>query len=161
MSLWRRSMARLRSGTGYSLVLLAAVLSPERRRLLSEVLALGSRLAQELDRPLLLALDDLTPVPESQVLDPEAIRQVVDAATAFGVGRPLGICLRRSLLRYHFLRRAGVPVVVHFGARRLGDGMGGHAWLTLRGEPYHELREHYENYALMLSFPEITPAAHD
>lgn len=49
------------------------------------------------------------------------IRTMVDATTAFGAGRPLGISLRRSLLRYYFLRRAGLPLVIHF-ARQAGRG---------------------------------------
>lgn len=107
-----------------------------------------------MDKPLPVALAELTPAPAPGPLDPETIRQIADALTAFGAGRPLGICLRRSLLRYHFLRRAGLPVVVHFGARRLGERIGGHAWLTLDGQPYHEAPEHYLNYVLMFSYPE-------
>ena len=100
------------------------------------------------------ALAELTPAPAPQPLDTDTIRQIADALTAFGAGRPLGICLRRSLLRYYFLRRAGLPVVVHFGARRLGERIGGHAWLTLNGQPYYEAPEHYLNYALMFSYPQ-------
>jgi len=114
-------------------------------------------LAQELpirmDSPLPAALAELTPAPGPQPLDADTIRPIVDALTAFGAGRPLGICLRRSLLRYYFLRRVDVPVVVNFGARRLGERIGGHAWLTLDGQPYHEAPEHYLNYALMFSYP--------
>ena len=80
-----------------------------------------------MDSPLPAALAELTPAPVPQPLDADTIRAIVDALTAFGAGRPLGICLRRSLLRYYFLRRADVPVVVNFGARRLGERIGGHA----------------------------------
>lgn len=107
-----------------------------------------------MDAPLPAALAALTPQPAPQRLEAATIRQIVDALSAFGAGRPLGICLRRSLLRYHFLRRAGLPVVVHFGARRLGERIGGHAWLTLDGQPYYETPEHYLNYVLMFSYPE-------
>ena len=108
-----------------------------------------------MDSPLPAALAELTPASAPQPLDTDTIRQIADALTAFGAGHPLGICLRRSLLRYYFLRRAGVPVVVNFGARRLGERIGGHAWLTLDGQPYYEAPEHYLNYALMFSYPQI------
>ncbi len=81
------------------------------------------------------------------------MRRIVDALTACGAGRPLGICLRRSLLRYYFLRRAGLPLVIHFGARRLGDDIAGHAWLSLDGQPYHERPEHTQLHTLMWSYP--------
>ena len=63
-----------------------------------------------------------------------------------------------AILRYYFLRRAGLPVSVVFGARRRGDGIGGHAWLTLNGAPYHELPEHYREFAVMFAYP--SPLAH-
>jgi hypothetical protein len=110
----------------------------QRRHFVQETLILARELPGRLDQPLPAALQALTPPAAPQFLDPDTMRQIVDALTAFGAGRPLGICLRRSLLRYHFLRRAGLPLVIHFGARRLGDDIGGHAWLTLDGQPYHE-----------------------
>jgi hypothetical protein len=153
MDVLRRGLTRLSRAVRYSVVLLAALAMPARRRFLGEVLALARQLPAALDQPLPAALESLTPAPAPQVLSGDTIRQIIDAATAFGAGRPLGICLRRSLLRYYFLRRAAVPVVVHFGARRLDDRIGGHAWLTLDGQPYHELPEHVRNYALMFSYP--------
>lgn len=153
-----RALVRLRRGVSYSAVLAAATADPARRRLMREAAGLARELPGRLDQPLPAAMQALTPVPSEQPLDVQTIRQIVDALTAFGAGRPLGICLRRSLLRYHFLRRAGLPVVVHFGARRLGEGIGGHAWLTLNGQPYHEQPEHYREYLVMYSYPPaITP----
>lgn len=121
---------------------------------MQEALALARELPARLEQPLPAALQALTPPVRPQPLDDDTMRQIVDALTAFGAGRPLGICLRRSLLRYHFLRRAGLPLVVHFGARRLGDTLGGHAWLTLDGLPYHEQPEHYLRYTVMWRFPD-------
>lgn len=154
MSGLRRFLLRLRRGLIYGAVLVAAVAHSQRRRLMGEALALARELPGRLEQPLPAALQALTPPAGPQALDHDTIRQIVDALTAFGAGRPLGICLRRSLLRYHFLRRAGLPVVVHFGARRLGDQMGGHAWLSLDGLPYYEQPQHYRGYTLMWSFPD-------
>jgi len=59
-------------------------------------------------------------------------RRLVDVAMlAYGVSG-LGPCLRRSLLRYHFLRRSGFPVTINFGARVVAgkpdQAVAGHAW---------------------------------
>lgn len=156
----KRLLTRLSRGARYSLTLASALLHSDRRRLLREALAFTRSLPGRLDQPLPAALSALTPPTAPQTVDADTTRAIVDALTAFGAGRPLGICLRRSLARYHFLRRAGLPVVVVFGARRLGEDIGGHAWLTLNGQPYHELPQHYLNYAVMFVFPaDQTPAA--
>ena len=125
----------------------------QRRHFVQEALALARELPDRLDQPLPVALQALTPTTQPQFLDPDTMRQIVDALTALGAGRPLGICLRRSLLRYYFLRRAGLPLVIHFGDRRLGEDIAGHAWLTLDGQPYHEKPEHIWVHTLMWSYP--------
>ena len=150
----RRIALRARRGLVYGATLAAALIDGRQRRFLREALALARELPGRLEQPLPDALHALTPRAAPQFLDPEAMRRIVDALTAFGAGRPLGICLRRSLLRYHFLRRAGLPLVINFGARRLGEDIGGHAWLTLDGQPYHERPEHYQAHTLMWSFPQ-------
>lgn len=152
----RREITRFERGARYSMTLMRAMFRAEQRRFMHEALAFCRSLPHRLDQSLPAALLEMTPAPApvaAQTLDSDTVRAIVDALTAFGAGRPLGICLRRSLARYHFLRRAGLPVTVVFGARRLGDGIGGHAWLTLNGEPYHELPQHYQNYAVMFTFP--------
>lgn len=154
MPIFQPMLQRARRGASYGLILASALADPPRRRFIREALALARELPTRMDSPLPAALAELTPVPAPQPLDTDAIRRIADALTAFGAGRPLGICLRRSLLRYHFLRRAGLPVVVNFGARRLGERIGGHAWLTLNDQPYYEAPEHYLNYALMFSYPQ-------
>lgn len=152
----RREIIRVKRGARYSVTLIRALVQTDQRRLTREALAFCRSLPHRLEQPLPAALQEMTPSVAVQTLDSDTIRGLVDALTAFGAGRPLGICLRRSLARYHFLRRAGLPVVVVFGARRLGDGIGGHAWLTLDGEPYHELPQHYQDYAVMFTYPAET-----
>jgi hypothetical protein len=91
-------------------------------------------------------------------LTSEEIRHLADAVAAWHLRSPLGICLRRSLLRYYFLRRANVPVVIVFGARLKsgpeGGGIGGHAWLTLDDQPYYELAKDYASFVPMYIYPE-------
>lgn len=101
----------------------------------------------------------LTPAPQSEYpLQENEVRQLADAVAAWHVRSPLGICLRRSLLRYHFLREANVPVKIIFGARfkqaEEGDGIGGHAWLTLNNLPYYENPNDYEGFVEMYQYPQ-------
>lgn len=158
MPVSRRILVRTQRALDYSATLVAAMADGQRRRFVQETLALARELPGRLDQPLPAALQALTPAVQPQFLSPECMRQIVDALTALGAGRPLGICLRRSLLRYYFLRRAGLPLVIHFGARRLGDDIAGHAWLTLDGQPYHENPEHTQGHTLMWSYPSETEA---
>jgi hypothetical protein len=85
------------------------------------------------------------------------IRTLADAVAAWHLSSPLGICLRRSLLRYYFLRQAGLPVQIVFGARlksnQEGGGIGGHAWLTLNNAPYFENPQDYAGFAPMYVYP--------
>jgi hypothetical protein len=90
------------------------------------------------------------------VLAPSTVRELADSVAALDVRSPLGICLRRSLVRYYFLRRAGLPVAIHFGARfQETHDIAGHAWLTLDGKPYQEATENYQGFAVMYSYPLI------
>jgi hypothetical protein len=99
-------------------------------------------------------MQTLTPRAENLSIPPTTVRQLADAVAGLDVTSPLGICLRRSLLRYHFLRRAGVPVQIQFGARFTTDrNIGGHAWLTLDSQPYFEENENYLGFAVLYTFP--------
>ena len=57
-----------------------------------------------------------------------------------------GHCLRRSLALYYVATRAGYPVRVAFGVRRVpgSRGVTGHSWLELDGVPFHEPGAHPE-----------------
>ncbi|MGH7592716.1 MAG: lasso peptide biosynthesis B2 protein [Gemmatimonadales bacterium] len=65
-------------------------------------------------------------------------------------------CLRRSLVLYHLLRRAGRPVELLIGVRRGAAGaLAAHAWLTFDGSPYLEHgAEHAAEFATIARFPE-------
>ena len=99
--------------------------------------------------------------PRSQphaTIQPDDMRRLVDAVSAWHLRSPLGICLRRSLLRYYFLRESGLSVSIVFGARlkseQEGGGLGGHAWLILNGSPYYEDPQDYKGFAVMYTYPE-------
>ncbi len=126
------------------------------------MIAFSRALPGQFDQPLPAMMAKLTPAPtpeqHHQLLTPDDVRQLADAVAAWHIFSPLGICLRRSLLRYRFLRRIGLPVFVVFGARFKerpeGGGIGGHAWLTLNGTPYFEHPADYEGFVEMYVYPE-------
>lgn len=49
-----------------------------------------------------------------------------------------GNCLPRSLMLYVLAPRYGYPVKFHCGVRKTETGLDGHAWLTVKGQPFWE-----------------------
>jgi hypothetical protein len=64
-------------------------------------------------------------------------------------------CLRRGIVLYHLLRRAGRPVTLHIGVRKgVGGSLAAHAWLARDGVPYLEQNaSHSATYAEIAAFP--------
>ncbi len=139
------------------LLALVSLVAPRRRALWAEMRAYVRGLPAALAAPLPAVMAAQTPVAADLRLPADAVRRLADAAALFERRSPLGVCLRRSLVRYHFLRRAGVPLVVNFGARfkdRTPDrDVTGHAWVTLNGQPYYEDGENYRGFTVMLQYP--------
>jgi hypothetical protein len=123
------------------------------------MIAFSQGLPQQFNQPLPTMMAHLTPAAQIRAngLAEDDIRQLADAVAAWQLRSPLGICLRRSLLRYYFLREMGLPVTIIFGARlktgQEGGGIGGHAWLTLDGRPYYENLKDYEGFVEMYKYP--------
>lgn len=69
-------------------------------------------------------------------------------------------CLRRSVVLYHLLRRAGRPVGLRVGVRRDADGaLEAHAWLVKDGAPYLESDPaHAARFTEIATFPSPDPA---
>jgi hypothetical protein len=128
------------------------------RRAFAEMRTLMARLPQALAAPLTWALVELTPKSVDLRLSASSLLRLADLAALLDRQSPLGLCLRRSLVRYHFLRRAGVPLVLNFGARLIKGKpdreVTGHAWVTLHGEAYHEDGENYQGFSVMLQYPQ-------
>ncbi len=135
------------------------LVSRRQRRLLADMRALCRRLPAILQTPLPEALTALTPnKPSNQyTIPPAATRRLADLAALLERHSPLGLCLRRSLVRYHYLRRLDEPVVLNFGAKFVASeadrDITGHAWLTLNGRPYHELDENWRGFTVMFTWP--------
>jgi Transglutaminase-like superfamily len=136
---------------------LIMLVDPARRRLWAEMRAYAAALPRALDGPLPAAMAAQTPAAIDLTLPAPTVRKLADTAALLERRSPLGLCLRRSLLRYHFLRRAGVPLAVSFGARFRGTtadrDVTGHAWVTLDGRPYYEDGENYQGFTVMLQYP--------
>ena len=134
------------------------IFSPRRRALVREMRGFIRSLPTVLKAPLPAALQHITPAAGSTSETEPSVRNLADLTALLDRQSSLGLCLRRSLTRYHFLRRAGVPVVLQFGAKFVNGKpdreITGHAWLTLEGAPYYEAGENWRGFTMMLSFPQ-------
>ncbi len=149
--------ARLRH-IGLALAALPGLMiSARRRALFREMRDFARNLPAVLKSPLPVAMQQITPMPHPPGGSEDAVRVLADLTALLDRRSPLGLCLRRSLTRYHFLRRAGVPVVMRFGAKFVGGKpdreITGHAWLTLDGHPYHEMDENWRGFTVMITWP--------
>ncbi len=156
---------RLGRGFSHATVIRQALFSPPRRYLLRRMMRFANELPPKFNQPLPVMMSGFTPgpVPASPMSLAE-IRRMADAVAALPFYSELGYCLRRSLLRYYFLREAGVPVNIVFGARLKdeseGGGIGGHAWLTLHNSPYHEEAIDYQGFVPVYVYPENSAQRH-
>jgi len=79
-------------------------------------------------------------------VDPAQVRAstyAVSLAAAFVPARIL--CLERSLVLYHKLRRDGVPAALRMGVRAYP--FEAHAWVELEGSPLDEVPDHLKDFA--------------
>ncbi len=135
----------------------------QQRQLLTEMRHLCRELPIILKQPIPQAMAELETMKRERPfpLPPETqTRQLADLAALLARRSPLGLCLRRSLLRYRYLHALGVPVTVLFGAK-FAPGetpdkkkITGHAWLVLGERPYHEDDENWQGYTVMLRWPQ-------
>jgi len=132
------------------------MLRAEYRRVLQEMRAFCGRVPIILQQPLPQAMQQIGQ-PAAPTLPEAHLRDLADLAALLERRSPLGLCLRRSLVRYHYLRPLGLPLEVKFGAKLLGQpekrGLTGHAWLTNHGQPYHEASENWQGFTVMYSWP--------
>ena len=141
-------------------VLARAQVTREGREMLAEMRQVQRSLPARYNAlPLPEFLAELTPERADWVdRDRGQVRELVDALAFWDRGSPFGVCLRRSLLRYHFLRRTGLPLGIVFAmrARRRGEapGLAGHAWNILNGEPYHERPEDMTGFTEVYRWPQ-------
>jgi len=115
-------------------------------------------LVHEQSLPQTMALLDTNPLPPCPDLDEaRLVTRLADVVVAFDRQHDVGPCLRRSLIRFHLLRRLGLPVTIHVGVQRdekAGEsGIVGHAWLTLDGRPWEEPSGEHHDHVVMFCYP--------
>jgi len=125
-------------------------------------------LIKRLTIPRLLKL--LTPQnsKSGRISGPDEIIDKIEKYTLYILSRDFwvyrNICLKRSLVLYHFLRKYGVHVTVCFGVRynnerfhgAEGKKMEGHAWLLYKGDIFLEKNvEETKKYKMTYCYPEI------
>jgi hypothetical protein len=139
-------------------VLLRVLIDPRQRQLFQAMRAFIRQLPIVLKAPILQALQSITPTVSARSNAEQSTRELADVVALLDRASPLGLCLRRSLTRYHFLRELSVPVTLHFGAKLIGGqpdrSITGHAWLTLNDQIYFEASENYRGFSVMLTFPQ-------
>ncbi len=150
-------LARLRHWLWGLSALPGLLLDERQRRLFVEMRVFARQLPQVLAVPLPQALATLAPPASDLGLPTSTVRRLADLTALLDRRSPFGLCLRRSLIRYHFLRRTGLPVEVRLGARfKAGQPdreVTGHAWVMLNGAPYFEEGENWQGFTVMFSFP--------
>jgi hypothetical protein len=98
--------------------------------------------------------------------DIDEIRDKIEKYTLYILSRDFwiykNICLKRSLVLYHFLRKYGMYVTVCFGVRYKNERSGnvevkkmeGHAWLTCNGDIFMEKNaEETKTYRMTYCYP--------
>jgi hypothetical protein len=82
-------------------------------------------------------------------------RQIVALSSQLARLRPPRFrdnCLERSLLAYRFLTRANADPRLVVGVRIGENGLLGHAWVTLDGEPIHESSAAISEFSRVVEF---------
>ena len=129
--------------------------SAEKRQLLGEMRRFVRQLPTLVKQPMPVYMAQLGDGVVGGV-SAETTRKLADLAALLERQSPLGICLRRSLVRYHYLNQQ-LPLTVEFGARfddkQAKRTIAGHAWVTHNGEPYFEEDENWQNFTVIYRWP--------
>lgn len=102
----------------------------------------------------------VTPRRAATVPNPLAIAQLISCTDAvLQLGRPLlqVRCLTRGVTLYHFLRRIGLDVELHFGVCYEQEHFTAHCWLVKDGEPFAEATDPRRLFVPTYKFPTPSP----
>lgn len=112
-------------------------------------------LVRFLSLPRLVRAFDPGPVPEAYPpIDPQPIVDLTDGLLRREIAMFRTNCVKRSLLLFYFLGKAGYPTVIFFGISRQGDDLAGHCWLEHRGEPVAEGDDPKEAFEITFRYPD-------
>jgi len=59
-------------------------------------------------------------------------------------------CLKRSLLLYHFLGKAGMDIEINLGVKK-ANGLQGHSWLTSGGKVFLDSQDFIADFEVIYS----------
>lgn len=93
--------------------------------------------------------------PRGRARDAELERRIARIARLLYRGRTGTFrdnCLERSLVAYRFLGRAGAAPELRVGFRREEEGVRGHVWVLLDGQPVHETWNELAGYGEVTAF---------
>ncbi len=62
-------------------------------------------------------------------------------------------CMKRSLILFHYMRKWGYPVHIHFGVAKENGKLKGHAWVDLAGHPFAEGSDPRQAYRITYTYP--------
>ncbi|ARA92125.1 MAG: lasso peptide biosynthesis B2 protein [Bacteroidetes bacterium] len=62
-------------------------------------------------------------------------------------------CMKRSLILFHYMRKWGYPVHIHFGVAKENGALKGHAWVDLAGHPFAEEADPRQAYRVTYTYP--------
>lgn len=91
----------------------------------------------------------LTVKPPPIAPDPAQVQRLIRCVDLLlRVGPPLiqARCLTRGVTLYYFLRRAGMPVALHFGVATAVQPFQAHCWLVYEGTPYAEAEDTEQSF---------------
>ncbi len=87
---------------------------------------------------------------------PADVMSCLESALTLGAPLLRPSCLRRGLTLYYFMRRSGLDVSLHFGARHSNGVLveaPGHCWLEKDGHPFLENEDPYEHHLPIYRLP--------
>jgi len=91
--------------------------------------------------------------------DANHVAACVDGAMRLGYPAVRPGCLTRGLTMYYFLRRAGLPVRLHFGMGVVAGSLVGHCWIVHHGGPFLEHTDPSPIFRSVCAFPGTAPAS--
>jgi hypothetical protein len=86
-------------------------------------------------------------------LDPDRLLFLIRGLLHQRIGMIRPNCMKQSLVLFHFLRKWGAPVTIHFGVTKQHDALEGHCWVELAGQPFGEKDDPHRAFATMYTFP--------
>jgi hypothetical protein len=86
-------------------------------------------------------------------LQPERLLFLIRGLLQQHIGPFRPNCMKQSLVLFHFLRKWGAPVTIHFGVAKRDEALEGHCWVELAGQPFGERDDPQRAYTTVYTFP--------